>query len=481
MCILVTTVLLPNTTWAKSSFRQYELKSTYSELLFSDLDGDGLDDIIVIKEPNLAFFFQDGKKGFTKAPNLIYSLGDSPSVIWPAKLRKNPGHSILVMSYDGVSALTLADKTSPPSRNNIINRHTIIPAKCENPSVVNFRFSANTVEESLLIFVPTEDKLEIWKYDKEWRHAYSLQGTPDTSIWGPYKTAGYTKQYWLNLNVSDLNGDGLEDIVICEENNGKTLFKIYPQLEEGAFAQKPSQSFEDNWDWRTWTCFQDINKDGKVDIIKNKWLEEPWFFPGTYSGKVLVNIFISDADGKIPDRPTFLFRKNDWIPSIPIVDVDGDGFIDLILGYSLFDSREGVRKSLTAKKFDHNLRIHFYNNGFRKQPDCQKDIAVQVGYRNILISGIAQRNFLETQITFEGDFNGDGNKDLLVKDRENKASVYFFISRIKGFSKKPNIQFNNIRQVEQFITNDLNKDGISDLVVLDGKKNSFSVFLSKRK
>ena len=67
------------------------------------------------------------------------------------------------------------------------------------------------------------------------------------------------------------------------------------------------------------------------------------------------------------------------------------------------------------------------------------------------------------------------------KDEEDKASVYFFISREQGFSNKPDIQFNNIGQVEQFITKDLNNDGISDLVVLSRKKDTFKIFLSKRK
>ena len=283
------------------------------------------------------------------------------------------------------------------------------------------------------------------------------------------------------MNIGDLNGDGLDDLVICENNNGKTLFKIYPQTKEGTFAMKPAQSYEDEWDWRTWVCLHDINKDGKVDVIKNKWLQEPWFIPGTYSGKVLVQIFMSDAEGEVPEQAAFTFRKNDWISSIPIVDVDGDGFMDLILGYGLFESREGARKSLTAKKLDHNLRVHFYHSeGYHQQPDCQKDITIHLGHFGMHLTW-SRRQYLETQICVDGDFDGDGENDLLVKDQKDKASVYLFISRKKGFSKKTDMQFNDVRSVEQFIADDLNEDGISDLIVIGSRKDAIKVFLSKRK
>jgi hypothetical protein len=139
-----------------------------------------------------------------------------------------------------------------------------------------------------------------------------------------------------------------------------------------------------------------------------------------------------------------------------------------------------VKKSLTAKKLDHNLRVHFYHSeGFSQKPDCQKDIAIQLRHFGMHLTW-SRRHYLETQISVDGDFDGDGERDLLVKDKKDKASVYLFISRKKGFSKKSNIQFNDIKRVEQFIADDLNKDGISDLIVTGSRRDAIKVFLSRK-
>ena len=97
--------LSPVAVGAKPSFSSYELRSKCEEILFLDFDGDHLDDVIVIDEPNLVFFFQDRTHGFGQTPHLIYSLRDEPSIMWPAKLGNKPDEKILVMTHDGVSTL----------------------------------------------------------------------------------------------------------------------------------------------------------------------------------------------------------------------------------------------------------------------------------------------------------------------------------------------------------------------------------------
>jgi hypothetical protein len=467
---------------AKPKFKSYELKSKHDEILIFDLNGDGLDDIGVIAEPNLVFFLQDARKGFSGKSELVYSGFDRQSIIWTAKMGGLRGENLLVMDNRGVCSLGYVDTTQPLTKKNIIDRATLIPKKCRKNRVLNFKLSADTGMKYPVIFVPTRTGLEVWEYENGWHYAYTLWGRLEPSIWGPSKGMGYVEQYWLSMNVGDINGDGLEDLVICDSKKGKLIFDVYLRSLSGAFSLKPSQSFEDEWDWQTWISILDINRDGKADLIKNTWVDEEWFIPGTKSGKVYVRIFMSDEQGKLAGKPDKVYREDDWNSSMPIVDIDGDGFIDLVLGHSLVSGREDIRKSISAKKLDHNLWFYFYNNGdYPKKPDCQKALTVDIGHAGVHLTW-SRREYLNKQISLDGDFNGDGSKDLLVKDRKDRASVYFFRSRKKGFSKKADLKFSKLKRVvDRFIIEDVNRDNISDVIVVDSDKGSFRVFVSQGK
>ena len=468
---------------AKPSFKSYEIELGYSQTQYFDFDGNGFGDIIAIdgiNGKNLIVFFQDAQKGFSKTSDLVYSFENTPALIWPAKLKGNAGQSILVMTKEGVSTLTYTDKKQAPKINKIIDRQTIIAGSDDKDyAPVNFfTLSAKTTNENPLIFVPTEECVEVWSYDKQWQRAYSMQNIFDNKVY--ISGTGYTKTQLLEMNIGDLNGDTLDDLIVSRRSNAEKVFDIYYQNNKGYFGLSASKSFDPyEWGWQKWACIQDINRDGHADIIKNDWLQEPGFIPGADSGKVVVEIFLADQNGNIPENAQYIFRKSDWTPSMPIVDIDNDGHIDLVFGYGQFDTREGLRKAITSKKLDHTLRFHFYNrHGYDQEPNFETKISVYLDYRGPIFS--SRNGRVERRISLDGDFNGDGFKDLLVTDKEDKCSVYFFKSRKEGFSRKSDLHFNTVNGGKDPIVTQLNNDGISDLIIWNRKKGSHTIFLSQQ-
>jgi hypothetical protein len=161
--------------------------------------------------------------------------------------------------------------------------------------------------------------------------------------------------------------------------------------------------------------------------------------------------------------------------------VDGDGFLDLVLGYSHIDDKEDLRKMVTARKLDYSLRFYFCRPGagFPKEPDCQRDVVIHLDRAELLLSW-SRSQFFERYAKLGGDFNGDGKTDLLVRDRSDAISAYFFISREKGFSPEPDLRFSCPAPIDEWQAADLNHDGVSDLIVKLADKKGFRLFISQK-
>jgi predicted nucleic acid-binding Zn ribbon protein len=91
-----------------------------------------------------------------------------------------------------------------------------------------------------------------------------------------------------------------------------------------------------------------------------------------------------------------------------------------------------------------------------------------------------RREYFQHCVSLDGDFGGSGRKDLLVRDHSDRISVYFFVSRERGFSLKPDLQFSCPEQIEEWVVKDLNNDGVSDLIVKLSHNNGYRIFLSQK-
>jgi len=463
---------------AKTTFRESTVQGPGDEALCCDLDGDRLKDIMLQDESHLLVFYQDPEKGFAEKPDQVCRLGDKPSVFWPARLSPDR-ESLLVMTCDGVTELDFTDRNGPPVRKQIIAQPTVLPESAEGPALAYFPLSPRRNGNTPVILVPVGRDLQVWRRTDTWQHGQTLKEARGTLIWASRDDLGYNNNANLTMSLGDITSDQRDDIILRIGFVPTCRYVIYAQKEGGLFCADPVLTWSNRQDW-SWHCWVDINRDGRVDLIRNTWVSDPWFLPGTLSGKVLVRVYTADEQNRIPTEPQQVFRKNDWIDSIPIVDIDGDGYLDLVLGYSIFDSREGFRKAFTAKQLDFKLRFHFYrpDGGFPEEADCDRDLLIHIDRPSIDLT-YPRRWYFETFVNLHGDFDGDGDKDLLVRDRADRISVYPFLSRQAGFARNADVGFRYLDAIDRLQVEELNDDGVDDLIMKINEKESFRVFLSR--
>jgi hypothetical protein len=449
--------------------------------MMCDLDGDGLKDLVLMDDTNLSIFYQDRAQGFTREPQQTYRLERRPCIVWAARLGRQ-AESLLVMTSDGVTELSFTNHLGPPALRPIIRQPTIVPASAEETNAMCLTLSVQTGCDWPLLLVPVKDGIQVWQHLDEWHQAQFIGHAVEASLRPSLANPGYSTSLGLDLSVGDVNGDGRDDLIVRHGSGSRTnTYTLYLQQTNGLFALEPTLTYADKVEPHSWLCWTDLNRDGKVDLIKSRWLEEPSFLPGFPSGKVMVGIYLADEHGRIPDQPQQVFRKSDWTPALPVVDVDGDGFPDLALGFSQMDSREGLRKQVTAKQLDYSLKFYFYRPGagFPKEADCQRDVVIHLDQAELHMSW-SRRAFFERCVKLGGDFHGDGKTDLLVRDQSATISVYYFVSRERGFSTQPDLQFSCPEEIDGWEIADLNNDGVSDLIVKLAQQNGYRIFISQK-
>jgi hypothetical protein len=88
------------------------------------------------------------------------------------------------------------------------------------------------------------------------------------------------------------------------------------------------------------------------------------------------------------------------------------------------------------------------------------DLLIHIDYHSADLT-YPRRRFFETFVNLLGDFDGDGKRDLLVRDRTDRVSVHRFVSRQAGFAREADTWFRYTDPIDRLLVEDLNGDHIT--------------------
>jgi hypothetical protein len=166
---------------------------------------------------------------------------------------------------------------------------------------------------------------------------------------------------------------------------------------------------------------------------------------------------------------TFAVRRaaamDRFLPQIPFVDVDGDGLTDLVTeSTGLFEggTREVVERFMTSTEIAHTVRVYLQKpGGFSETPAVEFQVEITLEAAPWRLPPMYDRYQSGTLVNVSGDFDGDGHRDIAVRDRADRVAVW--LARGGAFSREPDTVV-RIDAASEYAVADVNSDGRADII-----------------
>lgn len=285
----------------------------------------------------------------------------------------------------------------------------------------------------------------------------------------------------FDVAVGDFNGDGLPDIVASSPIAQEVIILLGKG--DGSFQPAVSYSAGQLGGGATNLAVGDFNKDGKLDILTS--------INGSLGLGSSVSLLLGKGDGTF--LPASLVTVDQLSGQLAVADFNGDGNPDWIAG-----NTQGHVLTMALGSGDGTFRAgvnYALGNGpFVALADFNKDskldvVAVDRGSNDIrVLLGKGDGTFQPGIITpvsgafsgiATGDFNNDGNQDVVVSDSTGAAprNVIVLLGNGDGTFVAP-ARFTTGGSGEGLIlAEDFNGDGKLDIAVVNQSDNTVSILL----
>lgn len=272
------------------------------------------------------------------------------------------------------------------------------------------------------------------------------------------------------LSLTDLDSDGQTELIVLTRETASRS----PILRAECFALRDALHFTTSpiqvraaRMGRGNQTFLDLNGDGFLDLLR---VESNF---DIVSPRTSIEVFLSpSAREHTFERPTSRYTTHDPIGMVLYGDWNGDGMTDL--AYSQFDYTFGSTDDLVdlimGREIPVTIRfLHGRPGGFPPKPDQELRLEI----RNRCFH---YRYF--PPLSMEGDYNGDGTTDLLVRSRPERYQIHLLGGGGRRLSRRPAKSF-SIADRGICRVADLDGDGRSDLLTFDPERPAITVLLSR--
>lgn len=432
-----------------------------ADVPFCRCRSDGLSDLLAVgAAENTLWIYRQRASGFAGAPDQALALPQQTAWIALCDVEGHGAADLLVSTATGMIYLRQNQGVFDAQSRTLVVSNQIFPngAPPILTSLAGQKDAANPVIPVISAgqaVLYTRNSLGKWSPSQPM--PLHLTRTRWTAEPGGWRTASHTSQS-VNIRQS-FRADPSEGLVIENKPENAAIRKLLLDVER----EGPGL-------WHGMDRL-DVNGDGRDDLVL-------WQIAGDLDPRADLFIFLRGADSKLPERPTQVLHCRGFPVTVglrqrvsPLCDLDGDGICELVLlaPKPTITSWSSLVDMAVSRGVDCVLTIRSCKRGaYSRSPEAS------INLTTMLPSGQGIQEF----VLIEGDFNGDGRRDVLVRRSLMQWDV--FVSSPGGgwFAPKPTLQF-EIPMEGAFDIEDLNGDGLSDLVVQGLDEPRIVVFLSR--
>ncbi len=256
------------------------------------------------------------------------------------------------------------------------------------------------------------------------------------------------------LFVRDFNGDGRADLIAAW---GEQI-AVYLQDPSGRFPLHPSKTFrfeiraEREKSLRSVlvsSLVEDLDQDGYADLILTK-------MTGRVTERRIVTQVYFNRQGNLPSTPDAQLEHEGFGTTLLVKDLNRDGKRDLIFPLVKIGVAN-IMRHLVSSRVDVSLFAHLYRGrpAYLPAADWIRSFGYQIDMSDIVMLEGAWPNM-------EGDFDGDGETDLLVAGNDEVA-VYLATAGA-FFAPEPATRV-KVKTSPHLLVRDLNNDKLADIVI----------------
>lgn len=260
---------------------------------------------------------------------------------------------------------------------------------------------------------------------------------------------------WPRTEVADVDGDGLDDIIML---NGDHL-KVWP----GQSGAPPGEGYRVNLPIdidpyqdpkrppdadrkpieRVW--LRDVNADGKVDLVVHRAV-----VAGSWLGAT-AELAVSLGTGTSFGTPTVV-QTEALAVDVELEDVDSDGDLDLVVP-QVDITLSNMARGLLAKRMQIDVGLFEWDGGLSTTPTPLRGVTIPI------------EDTAQVQVELAPDLTGDGLSDMVF--HEGDGPVVIFAGSKSGMSDTPwaEVQVAVPPGEDSLFVHDVTGDGRPEIIV----------------